>query len=263
MLKSFAFGAALLAAVTVQTARADDPAQADYNDAKELFTNHRGTPEKLVLSIQKLEDAEKKVVDATLKYDILALSSYAYYFQGISTDGDNEKKRLHGAGLEKGKAAVALNPELAEGYYYAGINLGRWAEANGILSSLDHKDELIKYAETAATKLTRQGTPGAAFEGYGPARTLGRVYFKLPKLFGGSRTKALKYQREAYAKGKEIAINVVYLAETLADKDEDKAEAIKLLDDLLAQSETEYNKDRIPENKIEFEEGRKLRADLN
>ena len=100
-------------------------------------------------------------------------------------DGDNgDKKTLHW-GYEKGKAAAEMMKKAgmdwyAEGYYYAGINLGKWGLANGIQSSLGRRCELVHYAKVAMSKGTRSGEPGITIDGYGPYRTLAKLHKELP-----------------------------------------------------------------------------------
>jgi tetratricopeptide (TPR) repeat protein len=166
-------------------------------------------------------------------------------------------------GMEKAKAAYAIDDTLAEGYYFYAINLGKWALAKGVLASLFRKNELIEHAETALRNETREGEKGETVDGYGPNRTLGYMYYKLPGFAGGSTERSLKYLSEAFTKAPEIALNHVYYAEVLASGNAaDKARARTILDQLLAQNPETLNPSRIPETKEEFDLARKLRADL-
>lgn len=266
-MKSFvrATAFALIAVVGLSQAASASEAQALalFDEAKVLFAD-RTDMAKLNLAISKLEAALPLAETTETKYDILILNSRSLYFKGIKTSGNEAKMAIHGAALDKSKAASALDDQYAEAYYQYAINLGRWAEAKGILASLSRKDELIGAAEKAIERITRLGAAGEEIDGYGPARTLGRVYFKLPGFAGGSRSKSLEYLNQAYENAPENSLNTVYLAEVLsAGNSAEKNRARQILKALLENNDpATLNPDRIPETQDEFNQARALLRDL-
>ncbi len=130
------------------------------------------------------------------------------------------------SGMEWAKKAEALDPKRVEGPYWLGCLIGVFGEAKGITSSLflvDDMEEALKRAEAI----------DATFDGGGPQRVLGRLFFKLPWAAGGSNDKALKYLRSAIKSAPTMPYTAVYLGEVLIDEDEEK-EAKELLNKLLA-----------------------------
>jgi tetratricopeptide (TPR) repeat protein len=72
-----------------------------------------------------------------------------------------------------------------------------------------------------------------AYEKGGPYRVLGRLYFKLPGLMGGSTAKAIENLKTAVQHGPQRWINHLYLAEVYL-KEGQKDLAKPLLEQILA-----------------------------
>jgi len=251
-------------ALIAPVAKADDATARDlFAKAKSLF-DKRG--EKLQNSIDAtttLEQAEGQAVSSDLKYDIFVLEARALYWQGCHTDGDDNKKVIHLKAKDKADAAVAIDDSYSEGHYYAGINLARWAEANGIVSSISHKGELVAYMNKASdiTRTTRDGQDGATVDGNGPDRVLGRMYQKLPGILGGDHNLSVTYLRTAVAKASGHAINLVYLADSLyKGNSTEKAEGKQMMETLVTKDPAAYGQadDRVPETIDEFQWARDL-----
>lgn len=227
------------------------------------FYAERGVPGKIEKALEAIQIAEDEVEDTEIKYEILVQYSRYIYFKGTRVTEKDEKLARFQSAVDKAQVAKQLFPNYADAYYYYGISLGRWAETNGVMASLSKKKELIESAETANSKLTQAGEPGETIDGYGPNRLLGRIYFKLPGLFGGSHTKSIKYLSITAEKAPLYAINISYYAETLADGDDnEKTLARSLLKKLLANDPQTFNKDRILETVEEFELAKKVQKDL-
>ena len=245
-------------------ARAADDVLSKYQDALQDFGKRNAAdPAPIESALQKLEEIENKSADKDVNYDIFVLEARALYWKGVHLKARDQIMATHLKGQQKADAAVKVNPEYTEGYYYAGINLGRWGEANGIIPSLSKLGTLKAYMADASSHLTRAGDAGGTVDGYGPSRVIGRIYFKLPRVFGGSHKEAIKNLKVAYDNAKDLALNVVYYAETLNDgTKEEKIEAKRVLDELLAADPETINKDRIPESREEFKEARELRDQI-
>lgn len=253
---------AMLALSVFNAQASDEAARGLYTQAQASFEGRQNlekAKETVTLADQALAQAE----DAELRYDILILKARAQYWLGSKAKSDKEKMAIYEKAMDSAEAAKKLFDDYAEGYYYYGISLGKWALAKGVIASLSKKQELIDNAEGAMERITRAGEPGVTIDGYGPNRTLGRMYFKLPGFAGGSLEKSLKYLEEAVNNASDNALNTVYYAESLYNGNgAQKALARKLLDELLAKDANTFNPSRVPETLDEFEEGRQLRKEM-
>jgi len=140
------------------------------------------------------------------RYEALWKISRQLYFIGVHKEKKKEKKTIFSQGVYHAERAMELEPEKADGYYWRGVNNGKFGEAKGILKSL----ALVK-------PIKRDG---------GADRVLGRVYFKLPGMAGGSKKKSLEHLEISKQLGPEDALTRVYLGETLlAMKEIEKSRA--------------------------------------
>jgi hypothetical protein len=165
--------------------------------------------------------------------------------------------------MDSANAAKAINDDFAEGYYFYGVALGRWAETNGIAASLGRKGELMDSMGATQMRETHAGEKGEAIDGYGPNRILGRVYFKLPFLAGGSKSKSLDNLKIAYAQAPQYFMNGIYYAETLNDgNSNEKAQACAILHDIAAKSPEAGLLQRLPENREDIADAQKLLSQI-
>jgi hypothetical protein len=236
-----------------------------FDDAQVAFS-HRSSnnPAPIEEALAILGSLENKSDDADVNYDIYILKSRAFYWKGTHAATDKEKMAIHELGQNAAEAAKKVNDGYADAYYFAGINLARWGEANGIIQSLFKKDQLMQYMHDAMDRPSRDGQAGESVDGYGPDRTLGRVYFKLPALFGGSHSQSVTLlKRSLEDKAYPVALNTLYYAEALNDgSGAEKALAKQVLDELLSQDPSTFNPARVPESLDEFEQAKQLRAKI-
>lgn len=257
--------AAALAVFAGSTAALADDAVAKkaFEDGKAAFAHRSANSTKaLEDGVKLLEAAEGQAQDKLLKYDILILESRMLYFQGTHAPNDAAKKAIHLKGRAKADAAEAVSSEFSEAPFFAGIHLARWGEANGIVSSVSQVPTLKKYMQAAIDRTTRDDAEGESVDGYGPYRTLGRVYKKLPGFLGGSTAESIKYLDKAVKGAPTLALNVLYLADTLVKdgNDAQKAEGRRLLTELLAKDPNTLDPNRVPETIEEFAAARLVLA---
>jgi hypothetical protein len=236
------------------------------SDAVAAFSHRSPTdPAPIEQTLAILGALENKSDDADVNYDVFILKARALYWKGVHAANNKDKLAIHEAGQNAAEEAKKINDGYAEAFYFAGINLARWGEANGVITSLFKKDQLMRYMNDAMNRPTRDGQAGESVDGYGPDRTLGRVYFKLPAMFGGSHSQSVNYLKKAIEdKTYPVALSTVYYAETLNDgSTAEKAQAKQLLDALLSQDPLSINPARVPENLEEFEEAKQLRAKMH
>lgn len=110
-------------------------------------------------------------------------------------------------GIFFAKKAVSLNPKSVAGHFWLGVSYGVYGEEKGILKSLSLIGP-IKEEMQAVLSIDPSYQDGGAH------RVLGRLYFKVPGLFGGSKKKSVEHLKKAIDIGPNNPMNHLYLAET-------------------------------------------------
>lgn len=157
-------------------------------------------------------DTYDKVLSADPNnYEALWKLARACYWLGLNSP-DDQKAAIFEKGVNAGKKAVEVNGKDPAGHYWLGVSYGKYGEAKGILKSLSlvdpTKEEMQKVIELDPN-----------YEGGGAYRVLGRLYFKLPGLFGGSNKKAVENLQTSIKIAPERLISHVFLAEVYLDTD--------------------------------------------
>jgi hypothetical protein len=210
--------------------------------------------------------------DPQIKAKNLAGQAEALYFVGAASQANAEKINKHLQGMNVADQAVAIfgikdvtkvSPDdvkklkslpadqlavLASSLYQRGINLGQWGAANGVMKSLS------KWPELKANMQVIIDLGQGKINDYGPYRVLGRGYFKIPSMLGGSVDKAIQYLSSA-VKGSKAAgqiysvngFNNTYLAEALNSNGK-TADAKQLLNEFLKADPKTLNPILVPEN---------------
>jgi tetratricopeptide (TPR) repeat protein len=125
-------------------------------------------------------------------------------------------------GVEAGRNAAALEPRRPEGYFWMAADMGELAESFGLRQGLKYRGD-IKDALEAVLRLD----PG--FQDGSADRALGRWYFKVPALFGGSKKKSEEHLRTSLTYNPNSISSHYFLAETLLDmgRDDDAREELR------------------------------------
>jgi tetratricopeptide (TPR) repeat protein len=139
---------------------------------------------------------------------------------------ENTRKAYLESGIAAGRAAIALAPNKPEGHFWVAANMGALAESFGLRQGLKYRGD-IKAALETVLRLD------AAFQQGSADRALGRWYFKVPGLFGGSNKKSEEHLRKSLTYNPNSASSLFFLAETLIDLKR-KPEAKAVLEKLLA-----------------------------
>jgi tetratricopeptide (TPR) repeat protein len=133
----------------------------------------------------------------------------AYYWLG--THGPDAGRRAHlEAGLQAARTAIALQPKRPEGHFWLAANMGALAESFGVRQG-------IKYRKPVRDALEEVVRIDTTFLGGAADRALGRWYYKVPGLFGGSNKKSEEHLRKALKIDPNSTVGWYFLAETLLD----------------------------------------------
>jgi hypothetical protein len=150
----------------------------------------------------------------------------ARYWLGTNGLPEGERKPALEQGTAAGRIAATLAPGRPEGHFWMAANMGALAESFGLRQGIKYRGPIRDALETVL-KLAPAFQQGSA------ERALGRWYFKVPGLFGGSNKKSEEYLRKSLTYNRQSIISHIFLAETLADmsrKDEARKEAQAAID---------------------------------
>jgi tetratricopeptide (TPR) repeat protein len=204
------------------------------------------------------EDLGKARVAAAIWADRLAkdpkdfeaawkLARARYWLGGHAPEA--ERKALLDQGISAGRAAVAIDPKRPEGHFWVGANMGALAESFGMRQGLKYRGE-IKNTLLTVLKIDPAFQKGSA------DRALGRWYFKVPGLFGGSDQKSEEHLRKSLTYDPNSTASHFFLAETLLSrgrKEDARQELQRVLDAPL-------DPDWTPEDREFKEKARRLLA---
>jgi len=149
----------------------------------------------------------------------------ARYWLGTHAPEKTRKGYLE-SGIAAGRAAIALAPDKPEGHFWVAANMGTLAESFGLRQGLKYRGDIKDELETVLRL-------DPAFQQGSADRGLGRWYFKVPGLFGGSNKKSEEHLRKSLTYNPTSAASLYFLAETLIDLGK-KPEARTILENLIA-----------------------------
>jgi hypothetical protein len=111
-----------------------------------------------------------------------------------------------------------LEPNRPEGYFWMAANMGQLAESFGMRQGLKYRTPIREALETVLRI-------DPAYQSGSADRALGRWYYKVPGLFGGSKKKSEEHLRKSLTYDPASTASRFFLAETLFELDR-KADAI-------------------------------------
>ncbi len=114
----------------------------------------------------------------------------ARYWLGTNGLPEPERKAALEAGIAAARAAIAINPGRPEGHFWLAANMGALAESYGMRQGIRYRGA-IKDALLTTLKIDPAFLQGSA------DRALGRWYFKVPGLFGGSNKQSEIHLRKS------------------------------------------------------------------
>jgi tetratricopeptide (TPR) repeat protein len=145
----------------------------------------------------------------------------AYYWLGGRGPQEGRKQDLE-RGIAAAESAIALRVDRPEGYFWKAANMGALAESFGIRQGIKYRGAIKDALETVLRL-------DAGFQQGSADRALGRWYFKVPGLFGGSKKKSEEHLRKSLTYNPNSHASRFFLAETLfaMDRDADAREELK------------------------------------
>ena len=121
-------------------------------------------------------------------------------------------------GVEAGRRAAALEPGRPEGHFWMAADMGALAESFGLRRGIRYRGPIKNALETVLRI-------DPAFQKGSADRALGRWYFKVPGLFGGSKQKSEQHLRASLKYDPNSSASHFFLAETLLEFDR-RSEAV-------------------------------------
>ncbi|MEW6055065.1 MAG: hypothetical protein AB1540_00495 [Bdellovibrionota bacterium] len=267
--------------VTVPTVLANTPQKKLYEQAWQLFLDReRGveTTRNCVSTARRAANAAVDAGDKEVQFEAFILESRCLYYEGMlvpeAETPNRPKMAVHERGMNAAKEALKVEPNRAEGHYYLAINHGRYGLAAGVDNVLEERTDLKRAAETAMRKkaiIDGKTVVGREIDCWGPARTLGWMYFKLPITHDGNKAAALDLLGKAYEncnadpKKKQYpnSLNVIYYSTVLVDRGQ-KEKAKQVLDELIRfeGNPAAYNPERVPETRMDIRDAKIFRKSL-
>jgi len=141
----------------------------------------------------------------------------ADYWLGGHDDEKNRRADLE-RGTEAGRQASVLEPNRPEGYFWMAACMGQLAESFGMRQGLKYRTPIREALETVLRI-------DPAYQSGSADRALGRWYYKVPGLFGGSKKKSEEHLRKSLTYDPVSTASRFFLAETLFELGR-KADAI-------------------------------------
>jgi len=147
--------------------------------------------------------------DATSFEAAWKLARACYWLGGHAPD--KERRSFLERGIDAGRKAAAVEPARPEGHFWIAANMGALAESFGLSQGLKYRGSIKNELETVL-RLDPAFMDGSA------NRALGRWYFKVPRLFGGSNAKAEEHLRRSLEYDPDSTVSHFFLAEVLLDE---------------------------------------------
>jgi hypothetical protein len=162
-----------------------------------------------------------------------------------------ERRKIYEEGIAAGQRAIALQRNRPEGHFWVAANMGAMAESFGLRQGIKYRKPVKEALETVL-RLDPAFMQGSA------DRALGRWYFKVPGLFGGSDKESEAHLRASLKYNANSTASHFFLAELFLDNNR-KAEARTELQTVI---DAPLDPDWTPEDREFKDKARKLLASL-
>jgi len=122
----------------------------------------------------------------------------------------SEERSFYEKGMEAARRAIAIEPNRPEGHFWLAATMGDLAQSAGLGAGLKYRKPIKTELETVL-RLDRAFLDGSA------DRALGRWYYRVPRLFGGSHKQAEEHLKAALKYKDASTVTHYFLAELYAD----------------------------------------------
>jgi tetratricopeptide (TPR) repeat protein len=164
----------------------------------------REDPGRARLAVDKYREAGRSGPGS---YEARWKAAKALFYIGRTAEDDKEKRRVFAEAIAEAKEAVRLRPDSVEGHFWLAASYGEYGQARGVLKSLSLRNDILRELN-AAIRIDDRFDCGAVYV------ALGRIYYKVPRFFGGSLTRSRAYLEKAGGFCSRTTTNLLYLAET-------------------------------------------------
>jgi tetratricopeptide (TPR) repeat protein len=137
----------------------------------------------------------------------------AEYWLGTQGPAGERRAALE-RGTEAGRRASMIDPSRPEGFFWMAANMGALAESYGLRQGIKYRGAIKDALETVLRI-------DPAFQEGSADRALGRWYYKVPGLFGGSKKLSEEHLRKSLTYNPNSTASRYFLAETLFDMNRD------------------------------------------
>jgi len=137
------------------------------------------------------------------------LARTCYWLGGHAPE--TERRVYLERGIAAGQLASRLQGAKPEGHFWTAANMGALAESFGIRQGMKYRRPIREELETVL-RIDPAFMEGSA------DRALGRYYFKVPSMLGGSKSRAEQHLRRSFEYNQASTISHFFLAELLIDQ---------------------------------------------
>jgi hypothetical protein len=188
----------LYISVSITTARAQN-ADALYADREHLASARQAAD---IWGAELSRDAVN--FDAAWK-----LARVCYWLGGHAPQA--ERRSFLERGIAAARQAMTAKPDRPEGHFWLAADMGTLAESFGLRAGLRYRKPVKDELETVL-RLDPRYMDGSA------DRVLGRWYFRVPRLFGGSNARAEEHLRASLKYNPQSTVSHFFLAELFIDQ---------------------------------------------
>jgi tetratricopeptide (TPR) repeat protein len=208
-------------ALTVVLLFASSVSQTDGKDPDLLYASRDQLPN----ARQAADIWEARLTANSRDFEAAWKLARACYWLGGHVPAD-EQRQQYERGIKAATRAVELEPERPDGHFWMAADMGAMAESFGLRAGIRYRGPIKKALDTVL-RIDQSYQKGSA------DRALGRWYFRVPRLFGGSKDKAIEHLKQSLVYAPQNTATHFFLAETYLDMDrpdEARREAKLVLD---------------------------------
>jgi len=213
----------------------DARGQADVTPSPDALYAHRDEPGQ---AAKAAELWSKRLTASASDFEAAWKLSRARYWLGTNGPAADRRAALE-AGMDAANKAIAQQPKRPEGHFWLAANMGALAESFGMSQGLKYRKP-IRASLEEVLRLDPGFADGSA------DRALGRWFYKVPGLFGGSNARSEEHLRKSLTYDPQSTASWFFLGETLEDMGR-KADARAAYQHVL---DAPFNPTWTPEDKI-------------